>query len=88
MERYTFLKTQHDDLVEAKATLEGIIQELDDAMRKQFAESFKDINSEFDKVFKELFGGGKGTLELIEEEDILEAGADYEDVMALGGLVR
>ena len=74
MERYTFLKTQHDDLVEAKATLEGIIQELDDAMRKQFAESFKDINSEFDKVFKELFGGGKGTLELIEEEDILEAG--------------
>ena len=74
MERYTFLKTQHDDLVEAKVTLEGIIQELDDAMRKQFAESFKDINSEFDKVFKELFGGGKGTLELIEDEDILEAG--------------
>lgn len=74
MERYTFLKTQHDDLVEAKATLEGIIAELDDAMRKQFAESFKDINDEFDKVFKELFGGGKGTLELIEEEDILEAG--------------
>ncbi|MBR5897312.1 MAG: AAA family ATPase, partial [Lachnospiraceae bacterium] len=74
MERYTFLKTQHDDLVEAKATLEGIIAELDEAMRKQFAESFKDINSEFDKVFKELFGGGKGTLELIEDEDILEAG--------------
>ena len=74
MERYTFLKTQHDDLVEAKSTLEGIIAELDEAMRKQFAESFKDINSEFDKVFKELFGGGKGTLELIEEEDILEAG--------------
>lgn len=74
MERYTFLKTQHDDLVEAKTTLEGIIAELDEAMRKQFAESFKDINSEFDKVFKELFGGGKGTLELIENEDILEAG--------------
>ncbi|MBR5896403.1 MAG: AAA family ATPase, partial [Lachnospiraceae bacterium] len=74
MERYTFLKTQHDDLVEAKETLQGIITELDEAMRKQFAESFKDINEEFDKVFKELFGGGKGTLELIEEEDILEAG--------------
>ena len=60
--------------MEAKATLEGIIAELDEAMRKQFAESFKDIKSEFDKVFKELFGGGKGTLELIEDEDILEAG--------------
>ena len=37
-------------------------------------EKFADINREFDKVFKELFGGGKGTLELIEGEDILEAG--------------
>ena len=74
MERYTFLKTQHDDLVNAKETLEGIIKELDEAMRKQFAESFKDIEAEFDKVFKELFGGGKGTLELIEDEDVLEAG--------------
>ncbi len=74
MERYTFLKTQHDDLVEAEKTLEGIIEELDTAMRKQFHEKFAEISREFDKVFKELFGGGKGTLELMEDEDILEAG--------------
>ncbi len=74
MERYTFLKNQHDDLIEAEKTLEGIITELDTAMRKQFAEKFEEIKREFDKVFKELFGGGKGTLELIEDEDILEAG--------------
>jgi chromosome segregation protein len=74
MERYTFMKTQHDDLIEAEKTLEGIIEELDTAMRKQFAEKFEEINKEFDKVFKELFGGGKGTLELMEDEDILEAG--------------
>ena len=74
MERYTFLKTQHDDLVEAEKTLEDIIAELDGAMRKQFTEKFAEIAREFDKVFKELFGGGKGTLELMEEEDILEAG--------------
>ncbi len=74
MERYTFLKTQHDDLVEAEKTLEGIISELDSAMKKQFSEKFAEINREFDKVFKELFGGGKGTLELLEDEDILEAG--------------
>ena len=74
MERFTFMKTQHDDLVEAEKTLEGIIAELDAAMRKQFTEKFAEINREFDKVFKELFGGGKGTLELMEEEDILEAG--------------
>ena len=74
MERYNFLKTQHDDLVEAEKTLEGIIVELDTAMRKQFNEKFAEIGREFDKVFKELFGGGKGTLELMEDEDILEAG--------------
>ena len=74
MERYEFLKTQHDDLVEAEKTLEGIIVELDAAMRKQFQEKFAEIVREFDKVFKELFGGGKGTLELMEDEDILEAG--------------
>ena len=43
-------------------------------MRKQFTEKFHDIQREFDKAFKELFGGGKGTLELMEDEDILEAG--------------
>ena len=74
MERYQFLKTQHDDLVEAEKTLEGIIVELDSAMRKQFQEKFAEIGREFDKVFKELFGGGKGTLELMDQEDILEAG--------------
>ncbi len=74
MEEYGFLKGQHDDLVEAEKTLEGIIAELDEAMRTQFAAKFKDICVEFDKVFKELFGGGKGSLELQEEEDILEAG--------------
>ncbi len=74
MERYLFLKNQHDDLVEAEKTLLNIIEELDTAMRRQFQEKFAEIGKEFDKVFKELFGGGKGTLELMEEEDILEAG--------------
>lgn len=73
-ERYVFLKNQHDDLIEAEATLKQIIEELDAAMRRQFKERFEEIGIEFDKVFKQLFGGGKGTLELQEEEDILEAG--------------
>lgn len=73
-ERYLFLKTQHDDLIEAEKTLLDIIEELDTGMRKQFMEKFIQIQTEFNKVFKELFGGGKGTLELVEEEDILECG--------------
>ena len=73
-ERYDEMKTQHDDLIEARKELEGIIADLDTAMREQFTEKFKDIQKEFDKVFKELFGGGSGTLQLEEEVDILEAG--------------
>lgn len=73
-ERYGFLKTQHDDLVESEQTLLGIIDDLDKGMREQFTEKFAQIQKEFDKAFKELFGGGKGTLELVEDEDILECG--------------
>ncbi|MDD7178067.1 MAG: chromosome segregation protein SMC [Lachnospiraceae bacterium] len=75
-ERYTFLKTQHDDLIEAEQTLMKIIEDLDAGMRKQFSEKFADIQREFDKAFKDLFGGGKGTLELLEDEehDLLECG--------------
>ena len=73
-ERYELLKTQHDDLIESEEALKKIIADLDEEMRKQFTEKFADIQKQFDKVFKELFGGGKGTLELVAEEDVLEAG--------------
>lgn len=73
-ERYLLLKTQRDDLIESEDVLKEIIEELDEEMRKQFSSKFKEIQLQFDKVFKELFGGGKGTLELIDEEDILTAG--------------
>ena len=73
-ERYTFLKGQHDDLVEAEQTLLGIIEDLDSGMRKQFMEKFAEIQKEFNASFKHLFGGGHGALELVEDEDILECG--------------
>ena len=73
-ERYTFLSTQHDDLIKAEQSLMTVIDELDNGMRIQFKAKFEEIKTEFDKVFRELFGGGRGTIELVEGEDILEAG--------------
>ena len=73
-ERYEFMKTQHDDMIEAEESLMKVIEELDEGMRTQFTAKFEEIRVEFDKVFKELFGGGRGTIELVEGEDILEAG--------------
>lgn len=73
--RHSFLSEQYEDLVKAEETLKGIIAELDEGMRKQFHEKFAQIQQEFDKAFKELFGGGKGTLSLDDtSEDMLETG--------------
>jgi len=75
-ERYELMKTQHEDIIEAEDQLRKIIEELDEGMRSQFEENFARIQNEFDKVFKELFGGGVGRLELEmdEETDLLDAG--------------
>ncbi len=75
-ERYEFLKVQYEDLQQAEKTLLDIIADLDEGMEKQFSEKFADIQKEFDRTFKELFGGGKGTLELTEdaEHDMLDCG--------------
>ena len=72
--RYELMKKQHSDILEAEETLIKIIEELDIAMKKQFAEKFEEIAKEFDEVFKELFGGGSGKLVLEEQDDMLEAG--------------
>ncbi len=78
----------------AAQNLESIIQELDVGMRNQFQEKFADIRREFDKVFKILFGGGKGSIELGEAEDVLEAeisiisqppGKKLQNMMQLSG---
>ncbi|MCU6763455.1 Chromosome partition protein Smc [uncultured Roseburia sp.] len=73
-ERFHFMDNQRNDLEEAKKTLIGIIEELDQGMRRQFNEKFAEIQREFDKAFKDLFGGGRGTLELTEDGDVLECG--------------
>ena len=73
-ERHEFLDGQYQDLVKSEETLQDVIRELDAGMRKQFSEKIEEIRSEFDKAFKELFGGGKGVIDIDPDADILEAG--------------
>ena len=73
-ERYSFLKDQRDDIIQAEDNLRGIIADLDKSMKQIFAEKFKDIQDMFSKVFKEMFGGGNASLELVDQEDLLETG--------------
>ncbi len=74
--RYDFLNNQSKDLESAIETLLQIIDDLDKVMKQEFIKTFKNIEVEFDKVFKELFGGGKASLKLTDKDNILETGID------------
>ncbi len=75
-QRYDFMCEQRVDLEQTMSKLRNIIQEMTTTMKEQFKEKFEIINKNFDEVFKELFGGGKASLKLTDEQDILECGID------------
>ena len=75
-ERYTFLTTQKDDLVKSIEELETAIASLDEIMKERFKTTFEAVNNEFKKVFKILFRGGEGHLELTDKDNLLETGVE------------
>lgn len=75
-ERYTFLTTQKTDLVKSIEELETAIASLDEIMKERFKATFASVNKEFQKVFKILFRGGEGHLELTDKDNLLETGVE------------
>lgn len=75
-ERYNFLNSQKDDLLNAKDTLLEIINEMDTVMKEEFLTTFNKIDREFQEVFKQLFKGGSASLKLTNPDDLLETGVD------------
>ncbi|MEE1042914.1 MAG: chromosome segregation protein SMC, partial [Clostridia bacterium] len=75
-ERYEFLKTQRDDLVEAQNNLQQVIEDMVLIMKQQFSEKFAVINKYFGETFVQLFGGGKAELVLTEPKDVLNSGVE------------
>ena len=75
-ERYAFLTSQRNDLMNAKETLLEIINEMDEVMEEEFSTTFEKVKVEFKKVFKELFGGGEADLYLTDKNNILETGVE------------
>ena len=67
---------QRLDLESTMAKLRNMISEMTSIMKKQFKEKFKLINKNFSEVFQELFGGGKASLKLEDEKNILECGIE------------
>ena len=75
-ERYDDLSTQRDDMTKAQNDLLLIIKDLTSRMEKQFKECFDKVRSNFQVIFKELFGGGKADIMLTDENNLLECGID------------
>ena len=75
-ERYTYLATQRDDVLNSKRELESIIRDITKEMTVIFVTEFEKINHYFGQVFEEMFGGGKGQLILEDKENPLTCGIE------------
>ena len=76
--RYNFLADQRSDIEKSKAELESIIKDVTSEMKRIFLEQFALINEKFKQTFAELFGGGKASLELEDENNVLECGIEIK----------
>ena len=75
-ERHAFLTTQNADLEQAIASLNQVIAELDELMRKSFLETFEAIAAEFKQTFTRIFGGGSAKLVLADPDNLTTTGID------------
>jgi chromosome segregation protein len=75
-QRYEFLKTQVDDLTNAKAALLKAIDDINQTSLEQFKVTFEQIRKNFAYTFNILFGGGRAEIELVTAEDPLESGIE------------
>ncbi len=75
-QRYDFLNTQRQDLIDSIRDTEKAIQELDQESRRRFKEAFDGINTHFRQMFETLFAGGQGEMRLTDDTNLAESGID------------
>jgi chromosome segregation protein len=75
-ERFAFLNQQNEDLQTAKQQLLDLIRTINETATSLFSETFAQVNDNFQKLFKQLFGGGNAKLVLMDEDNLLESGVE------------
>ncbi|HUF22959.1 MAG TPA: chromosome segregation protein SMC [Vicinamibacterales bacterium] len=74
--RHTFLTTQRKDLIDSIRTTNEAIKRIDKTTKERFREAFETINTNFERTFSTLFGGGRAGLTLLDSDEQTEAGID------------
>jgi len=77
-ERYSFMRTQVDDLRKAEEDLKQVIAELDELTRREFSKTFDAVDKQFRAMFTRLFGGGSARLSLTDPDNLVETGIEIE----------
>ncbi len=75
-EQYDFLTKQMDDLAKAKEDLAAVVLEIKTRSEELFLDTYKQISTNFQDMFRRLFGGGRAELKLVDPENVLESGID------------
>jgi chromosome segregation protein len=77
-ERYSFMRTQVDDLQKAEEDLRHVIAELDELTKREFSKTFDAVDKQFRAMFTRLFGGGSARLALTDPDNLVETGIEIE----------
>lgn len=75
-EQYRFMKSEFDDIEKSRNEIIKNINKLVKDMQILFVRKFDEINRNFKEIFKELFLGGRASLELLDEENVLTSGIE------------
>ncbi|MFN2544294.1 MAG: chromosome segregation SMC family protein [Actinomycetota bacterium] len=77
-ERHDFLARELDDVRKARRDLLEVIRQVDEEVVTLFDGAFRDVSTEFESLFSELFPGGEGKLLLTDPADLLHTGVEIE----------
>lgn len=72
-EKYSFLCEQKNDLLKSRNSLNKLIEEIEDEILKNIKEAYKAINQNFTNMCEELLNGARGSINLSNEENILDS---------------
>jgi chromosome segregation protein len=79
-ERDQFLARELEDIAASRQKLEGLIEELTETLQTRFSDGVKKINTEFDRFFKLMFGGGSASLSIVKEKKLRKGAALGEEL--------